>query len=145
MHPGDRPTAADRGFAVRALGEIAVRTSNMAAMLAFYRDVIGLEVLAGGADDPIVFFRIGAGYGGHTSVLALFRGDTPGAVSSLHHLALSLGAEEQAAVMAWYDRIGQAFRVEDFPWIGWRGIFTQDPDGNTVELVAFVGKAGATG
>jgi len=29
---------------------------------------------------------------------------------------------------------------EEFDWIGWRGVFTTDPDGNTVELVANVPK-----
>ena len=35
------------------------------------------------------------------------------------------------------DVIGQPYRVEHFGWVGWRGIFTDDPEGNTVELVAF--------
>ena len=59
-----------------------------------------------------------------------------GAGSSLHHIALSLGWDEQANAIAWYDRIGQPYRIEDFDWIGWRGVFTEDPEGNTVELVA---------
>ena len=36
----------------------------------------------------------------------------------------------------WYDQLGQPYRIETFGWIGWRGIFTEDPEGNTVELVA---------
>ena len=39
--------------------------------------------------------------------------------------------------MSWYDKIGQPYRVERFGWIGWQGIFTEDPEGNTVELVAY--------
>jgi len=39
-------------------------------------------------------------------------------------------------VIAWYQAQGLPYRVETFDWIGWRGIFTQDPEGNTVELVA---------
>lgn len=141
-----------RGFRARALGEIAIRCADMAAMVAFYQDVIGLDLMAGGPDAPITFFRIGGGYRGHTAVLALFhysaaprpglhpRGqDLPvtGGGSSLHHIALSLGHDEQEAVIAWYDRIGQPYRVEQFGWVGWRGIFTEDPEGNTVELVAY--------
>ena len=61
-----------RGFTVRALGEIAIRCADMAAMVAFYRDVIGLEVLSGGHRDSITFFKIADGFAGHTSVLALF-------------------------------------------------------------------------
>lgn len=140
-----------RDFRVRGLGEIAIRCRDIAAMTAFYRDVIGLEVLRNFADDGMVFFRIAEGFGGHTAILALFdhragraelhaTSDTPpdtGAGSSLHHIALSLPFEEQDAVMAWYDRQGLEYRVQIFDWVGWRGIFTRDPDGNTVELVAY--------
>ncbi|MBX2856128.1 MAG: VOC family protein [Rhodobacteraceae bacterium] len=140
---------AARGFKVRALGEIAIRCRDMDAMERFYQDVIGLELLAQ-RDQGITFFKISEGYAGHTSVLALFepgagRADLhpqsleppeTGARSSLHHLALSLGWEEQERAIAWYDHLGQPYRIQQFDWIGWRGVFTSDPDGNTVELVA---------
>ena len=127
-----------RGFNVRALGEIAIRCSNMDKMVAFYRDVIGLEILSGGHRDSITFFKIAEGFAGHTSVLALFRHDAgnpamhetstmapqTGARSSLHHLALSLPFDEQQAVIDWYDSIDQEYHIEEFAWIGWRGIFT---------------------
>jgi len=139
-----------RDFKVRALGEIAIRCIDQPAMVTFYRDVIGLEPLNDVETEAIAFFRIADGFGGHTTVLALFHhtveaaGDTPGsptpprtgAASSLHHLALSLPWHEQDAVMAWYDHLGRDYRVQYFDWVGWRGIFTFDPDGNTVELVA---------
>ncbi|WP_170349709.1 VOC family protein [Ruegeria atlantica] len=142
----------DRGFQPRALGEIAIRCADMGAMMAFYEDVIGLERLSGDHNSAITFFRIAEGFGGHTQVLALFDhaaaprpglrptgADKPttGAGSSLHHIALSLPFAEQEAVMRWYDKISQPYRVEQFGWIGWRGIFTEDPEGNTVELVAY--------
>jgi len=133
----------ERGFRVRALGEIAIRCADMERMVGFYRDVIDLPVLSGHHRDGIVFFSLGESYGGHTAVLALFRDDAPpatGARSSLHHLALTVDAAEQAAVIAWYDAQGLAYTVQDFDWIGWRGIFTTDPEGNTVELVAKVGE-----
>ena len=141
----------DRGFQVKALGEIAIRCADVGKMLAFYRDIIGLEVLSGDENSPIVFFKIAEGYGGHTTILALFARDagrseihpqgtdapTTGAGSSLHHIALSLDFEAQDNVMAWYKANGIEYRVEHFGWIGWRGIFTTDPEGNTVELVAY--------
>lgn len=141
---------AERNFTVRALGEIAIRCQNKDAMVAFYENVIGLKILPDGDNEIVTFFHIAAGFGGHTSVLALFRHDREtmgvktlspeppetGARSSLHHIALSLPFEEQQAVMDWYDHLDQPYRVEIFEWIGWRGVFTEDPDGNTVELVA---------
>ena len=141
---------ADRQFQVRALGEIAIRCSDMEKMVAFYSDIIGLELLTGGHRNDITFFKIADGFAGHTSVLALFhhaagnpalheqspKGPFTGARSSLHHIALSLPFEEQQAVMDWYDQHDQPYHVEEFSWVGWRGIFTTDPEGNTLELVA---------
>ena len=144
-----QPSATERAFRVRALGEIAIRCADLDAMERFYSEVIGLEPLAR-RSGGITFFRIADGYAGHTAVLALFAtdavtrpglhpgGERPetGARSSLHHLALSLGWDEQERAIDWYRRIGQPHRVEHFDWIGWRGLFTTDPEGNTVELVA---------
>lgn len=141
---------AQRGFTVRALGEIAIRCVDFNAMVTFYRDVIGLEPMNDPDKGDIVFFRIAEGFDGHTAVLALFRHDIEGAGktragveppatgpgSSLHHLAMSLPWDEQDAVVEWYEALGQEHHIETFDWVGWRGVFTKDPDGNTVELVA---------
>lgn len=146
------PVPPDRGFRVRALGEIAIRCDDLARMAAFYGDVLGLERMEGSAAPGIVFFRIAEGFGGHTQILALFEktatgrpglhptglyAPETGAKSSLHHIALTMPYSEQDAAMAWYDSLGKTYRVEHFGWVGWRGIFTEDPEGNTVELVAF--------
>lgn len=130
----------EKGFRPRALGEIAIRCADMAAMTDFYENTIGLERLADRNNGTITFFKIAEGFAGHTSVLALFRDPNPpttGVKSSLHHIALSLPYDEQDAVMKWYEKLGQPYTVEHFGWIGWRGIFTKDPEGNTVELVAY--------
>jgi len=131
----------EKGFRPRALGEIAIRCADIAAMADFYENVIGLERMSGDHNSSIVFFKISEGVAGHTSVLALFHRDGPapaaGDGSSLHHIALSLPFAEQEAVKAWYKKQGQPYRVEVFDWIGWQGIFTTDPEGNTVELVAY--------
>lgn len=144
----------ERGFRVRGLGEIAIRCNDLGRMAAFYGDVLGLERMEGNVAEGIVFFRIAAGFCGHTQVLALFdkqyfsrpglhppgvEAPKTGATSSLHHLALSLPYDEQEAAMRWYEAQGLPFRVEIFGWVGWRGVFTEDPEGNTVELVAYDG------
>jgi catechol 2,3-dioxygenase-like lactoylglutathione lyase family enzyme len=138
-------------FRPRAIGEVAIRCADPVGMAAFYERVIGLEPLVRFADDRIIFLKISDGVQGHTNVLALFHHDlggvavppgsavppATGAGSSLHHLALSLPYAEQQAVMDWYDQIGQPYHIEHFGWIDWRGVFTHDPEGNTVELVAY--------
>ncbi len=137
-------------FKVHQLGEIAIRCADMDAMFEFYRNIVGLEVLSDTRDAGVAFFRICAGYGGHTTVLALFHhtagrpdlhpsgSDAPetGAKSSLHHLALSVAYAEQGAVMKWLDDNAVDYQVQVFDWIGWRGVFILDPEGNTVEFVA---------
>ncbi|MEM1077558.1 MAG: VOC family protein [Pseudomonadota bacterium] len=142
-------------FRPRALGEIAIRCRDFDGMLAFYGCVLGLARLEagprGGHRDGIAFFRLGESHGGHVAVLALFS-DAVGGVSlspeteagalqagqrsSLHHLALSLPWAEQDAAAEWLREAGCHVRFEHFDWTGWRGLFTRDPDGNTVELVA---------
>ncbi len=32
--------------------------------------------------------------------------------------------------------MGISYKIENFGWTGWRGVFLTDPDGNTVELVS---------
>ena len=140
-----------RGFRVRALGEVAIRCADLPMMFDYYRDIIGLEPLTGDYSQHIRFFKIAQGYAGHTTVLALFHADeTPagdltrsesppgtGSASSLHHVALSLPFAEQDAAMDWFRQNGIPYRVQEFSWIGWRGVFVTDPEGNTVELVAY--------
>ena len=138
-------------FTIGGLGEIAIRCADMDAMCGFYHDTLGLPILSDSRDTAgIVFFALPGGVAGHTSVLALFRhdagranlhptADTPpetGARSSLHHFALSLRHEEQEKAIAFFDRKDVDYVIQIFDWIGWRGVFTTDPEGNTVELVA---------
>lgn len=133
-----------RGFQPRALGEIAIRCGDYAAMVDFYQRVLGLEIATNGtrgtAPQRITFFRLSESFGGHIGVLALFEASetksAAGPSSSLHHIALSLPWKEQDAAKAWFEEQGLPARYEYFDWAGWRGLFTQDPDGNTVELVA---------
>lgn len=136
---------AARGFRPAGLGEVAIRCRDIDAMTGFYRDVIGLELLSR-RPNGITFFRIAPGVAGHTCVLALFPDDAApetGPASSLHHLALSLTPAAQDAALDWYARIGLPCRVEAFDWIGWRGVFAEDPEGNTVELVAHIPRTDA--
>lgn len=132
------------GFQIGGLSEIAIHTNNMSAMISFYRDCLGLEPFSTRANGAIEFFRISTGYQGLTTVLALFdaganqsvtsgRGE---AASSLHHIALAVTRPDQDVAESWFAQNGIETRIEDFTWVGWRGLFVKDPDGNIVELVA---------
>ena len=138
-------------FRIRALGEVAVRCKDMTSMVDFYENTLGLDRMPGDHGTGIAFFRIGKGFGGHTTVLALFQADAPqrdvhptgsasietGAGSSLHHIALTVAFADQQRIIDWYEKINQPYSIQNFGWVGWRGIFTTDPEGNTVELVAY--------
>lgn len=138
-------------FKIKALGEIAIRCADIDAMTDWYQNTLGLAPLDGWHGDGIRFFKIAEGYAGHTSVLALFRHDAgrvdihpqstqapeTGARSSLHHLALTVDRAAQDAAIAWFEAHEIAHNVQYFGWIGWRGVFLTDPEGNTVELVAY--------
>ena len=55
---------------IKALGEIALRVEDLDKMQKFYQEVIGLPLLQ--RFDTVAFFKIAAGFEGHTQVLALF-------------------------------------------------------------------------
>jgi catechol-2,3-dioxygenase len=105
--------------------------------------MLGLEVIEGDYRDSIVFLRVGEGFAGHTSVVALFTAegdDEPeaGEGSSLHHLALTVKAEDLAPALAWYRAHGLEPYTAEHRWVGWDSAYVKDPEGNTVELVASV-------
>ncbi|MEO1090370.1 MAG: VOC family protein [Pseudomonadota bacterium] len=118
---------------------MAIRCTDLERMGAFYGDVLGLERLQGNHRAGIVFFRIAPGVAGHTAVLALFHEPVAAGPprSRLHHLALGMTRSDQEAAIAWFAAEGVAYRLQSFDWIGWRGVFVDDPEGNTVELVAY--------
>lgn len=133
-----------RGFQIKALSEFAIHTNNMDAMGRFYRDTLGLEPFGTRAGGAIEFFRVGDGYRGLTSVIALFDAGAERNIvvgrgvkaSSLHHIALAVSRDDQDEAEKWFAKNNIETRVEEFSWVGWRGLFVSDPDGNTVELVA---------
>ena len=110
-------------------------------MTAFYRDVVGLEVIEGDYSSSIVFLKVAEGFGGHTQVVALFGADeqtVAGVGSSLHHLALTVRAQDLAPALVWYREHGLAPTTAHHRWVGWDSVYVKDPEGITVELVASV-------
>jgi catechol-2,3-dioxygenase len=142
-------------FTVRDLGEVAIRCRDLAAMTAFYGDIIGLEVIEGDYRDTIVFLRVGDGFAGHTSVVALFTAEDDdadpeddlegGDTSTLHHLALTVKAEDLVPALSWYKAHGIEPWTAEHRWVGWDSVYVKDPEGNTVELVASVRQSSGSG
>ena len=82
----------NRGFRPQGLGEIAIRCRDMPAMVTIFRDVIGLELMAGGPFAEITFFLIADGVAGYMSVLTLF-----------YHRRASRPEQPQWVVPGWQD------------------------------------------
>ena len=117
------------------LGEIALRVTDLAAMRAFYRDVVGLEEWREG--EGFVFLKVAEGVEGHPQTLVLFdrareiRPET----STLDHFAFVIAAEEYEARRRDLEAAGLDVAPKEFPSMQWRALFVKDPDGNTVEFV----------
>jgi catechol 2,3-dioxygenase-like lactoylglutathione lyase family enzyme len=133
-------------FGIRGVGEVVLRVRALDPMIAFYRDVLGLELLRRFGDD-IAFLRVAPGFGGHTQILGFFRKELPSNFrrrdwpghepghTTLHHFALEMAREDHDVALAHLAALSIATDTAVHPWIGWRSIYLRDPEGNTVELV----------
>lgn len=123
---------------IAALGEVALRVADLDAMHAFYERVVGLEPLQ--RFERISFFRIAAGYGGHTQVLALFDrdGEAPrAAAGTLDHLAFAIPLAAYGDEKARLEGLGLTVTTAEHGWVHWRSLYVDDPEGNLVELVCY--------
>ena len=128
------------GQAIRGLGEIALRVSDLDSTQRLYREVVGLELLR--RFEHAAFFRIAEGYGGHTQVLALFdRSAQPGYSglsregTTVDHLAFEIGLADFAAEKGRLEGLGLAVETAEHAWVGWRSLYFTDPEGHTAEFV----------
>jgi catechol-2,3-dioxygenase len=121
--------------AVRSLGEVALRVNDLDVMREFYEKVVGLELMR---EFPgIVFFRLGEGYGGHTTILALFDRDAAVGTerTTLDHFAFTIDIADYETERERLGAAGLEVRSVVFDWVGWRSLFFRDPEGNHVEFV----------
>jgi catechol 2,3-dioxygenase len=127
---------------IKALGEIALRVTNLDTMQRFYQEIVGLEVMR--RADNTVFFKIADGYGGHTQVLALFdRSSSPGyrgldpVTSTVDHIAFEIALADYEPEKARLESLGQTVTTAEHVWVHWRSLYVTDPEGNVVEWVCY--------
>jgi catechol 2,3-dioxygenase-like lactoylglutathione lyase family enzyme len=116
---------------------IALYTANYPALLDFYVSVLGLPVVGGFPDEPIVFLDAGG------TTIELTGGEQPGEPrgQGWNHLALEV-ADLEAAVGELEAR-GVHFHIRPMgyppaaPTV--RTAFFRDPDGNELELIQPLG------
>ncbi len=123
--------------AIRCFGELGLRVNDLAATTTFYRDVVGLAVFDAGPG--YVFFRVADALEGHPQLLVLFdRGVAVGpATTTLDHFAFVIAATAYERERRRLEDLGLAVVVKQFPHFQWRSLFFADPEGNTVEFVAY--------
>ncbi len=122
---------------MKAFGELALRVNDLAKSVAFYIDVVGLEMYSDNSPG-FVFLKIADAVEGHPQIFGLF--DRQSVVkqnaSTLDHFAFitdDLEADKQRLT-----KLDVPYVDREFPNFDWRSIFFADPDGNTVEFVTYV-------
>ena len=130
------------------VGEVVVRVADLRRSIAFYRDILGLQLIRV-LDDAIAFMRVADGVQGHTQIIGLFSKDWrssragrtwDGAEprwSTLHHFAIEIALDDYDEVLEYLRQQGLEPNVSIHSWIGWRSIYISDPDDHTVEFVCF--------
>ena len=114
-----------------------MRVNDLPRMVAFYGDVVGLEVWREYPD--CVFFRIADGVEGHPQTLVLFdrKVEVGRERSTIDHFAFVIGLEDYDERRRQLERLGVQVRPKEFPRFHWRSLFVADPEGNTVEFVCY--------
>jgi catechol-2,3-dioxygenase len=127
-------------FAVEGLAEVVLNVRDPAAALAFYRDLLGLEVLSPPGQAGPIFLRAGAATDRLPALVVLvpLPVDAPpfAPPRTLHHLALALPADRFDAARAALVARGHAVRDGRHPILPSRTMYVDDPDGNEVEFIA---------
>jgi catechol-2,3-dioxygenase len=127
---------------IKALGEIALRVTDLDTMRRFYEEIVGLELMQ--STENAVFFKIADGYGGHTQVLALFdRSSSPGyqglnaATTTVDHIAFEISLADYEPEKARLESLGLTVTTAEHAWVHWRSLYVADPEENEVEWVCF--------
>jgi catechol 2,3-dioxygenase-like lactoylglutathione lyase family enzyme len=127
------------------IAEVGLRVKDLPRMVGFYQDALGLVIVR--AFPKYVFMKAGElnsplGRGGHPQLLVLFDREVALdiAVTTLDHLAFEIHFEQFAAERERLQGVG--LELIDRAWTGihaWlraRSLFFDDPEGNTIELIA---------
>jgi catechol-2,3-dioxygenase len=120
------------------LAEIVLWTADKAKAVAFYRDLLGLEVISP-AHLNNVFLKAGEGQAGIPQMIVLVpKSDEVKAKPSgfqLHHLAFALPSADFDAQHAALVAAGYQPRGGKHPVLASRTMYINDPDGNELEFI----------
>ena len=127
------------------IAEVGLRVKDLPQMVAFYQEVLGLEIVR--TFPKYVFMKAGEldsalGRGGHPQLLVLFDREVALdiALTTLDHLAFEIPLERYAAERERLQAMGLELVERAWSgihaWLRARSLFVDDPEGNTIELIA---------
>lgn len=135
-------------FQCRRIGEVVLRIADMDAMINFYTQTLGLKLLRRFEND-VAFLQIGEAAREDVQTLTFFtqtklsnfqneayQGLEP-KTTTMHHFAINIAVEDFDLADNHFAELKIPYSKAVHTWIGWRSIFLQDPEGNTVELVCY--------
>ncbi|MBA2521421.1 MAG: VOC family protein [Chloroflexia bacterium] len=125
---------------ITGIAEIVLNVRDMAASLAFYRDLLGLAVISPPAMTSPIFLKAGMATAELPAMIVLVQlpSGAPAFTKPrpLHHLALALPAAGFDLAERVLTHAGYAVRGGKHPVLPSRTMYVDDPDGNEVELIA---------
>ncbi len=123
---------------IQGIAEIVLNVHDKQASLAFYRDLLGLEVISP-PELPNVFMKVGPGQAGIPQMIVLVPlPDDAQAFAeprTLHHLALEAAPEDFDAIADHLRANGYEPRGGRHPVVPSRTLYVDDPDGNEIEII----------
>jgi len=135
-------------FKCTRINEIVLRIDKMDPMITFYEEVIGLKLLRRFEDD-VAFLQVSEDAREDIQTVTLFtktklsnfKNETYSGLdpqkTTMHHFALNVTLYDYEKALEHFDKSGTPYSTAVHSWIGWRSIFLQDPESNTVELVCY--------
>ncbi|MCB0177748.1 MAG: VOC family protein [Anaerolineae bacterium] len=121
---------------IKGIAEIVLNVHDLAAAVAFYKEVLGLEEI--GRPGP-VFLKAGDPAVSIPQLVVLVPlpagADNFVAPRTLHHLALELAPEDFDAEEQRLKSLGYALRYGQHPVLPSRTMYVDDPSGNEVEFI----------
>ena len=119
----------------------------MQEMVAFYRDVIGLEPFK--VSGTAQFFKVSDGFWGQAQAIGLFELDEVSDVDDtafdghdvrktpMHHFAFIIDHKDYGSEFKRISALGYGLRTMEHTLTQSRSFYLYDPDGNTVEFVCY--------
>ena len=142
MTEGGAVAGEQRRMQLTGLHHLTAVVRDLDRTTAFYRDVLGLQLVRQGHsdDDPNArhhWFALGGGGAGRLISFLEYPSLPAGSIGtgSVQHFAVSVSSREEQD--AWRDYLrGRGVQTTDvFDRGGLRSIYVRDPDGHTVEIV----------